>query len=56
MHSLTEPSGFLTGTIGKDQGLLEGLIVPVSNKELISAFNWSFQAGAILYGKILMGT
>ena len=46
MQRCTEPSGFLTGTIGVDQGLKDCLTMPCSKRDNTSTRSCSFHAGA----------
>ena len=55
MQRHTDPSGFLTGTIGLDQGLKDGLTIPCSKRDNTSTRSCSFHAGANRYGTDLMG-
>ena len=54
MQRRTEPSGFLTGTIGRDQRLKDGLTMPCSKRDKTSTRSCSFHAGANRYGVDLM--
>ena len=55
MQRHTEPSGFLTGTIGLDQGHKDGLTMPYYNRDNTSTRSCSFHVGANRYGTDLMG-
>ena len=55
MQRRTEPSGFLTGTIGIDRGFKDGLTLPFSKRDKTLARSCSLHAEANRYGTDLMG-
>ena len=52
MQRRTEPSGFLTGTIGLDLALKDGLAMPCSKRDNTLTRSWVFHAGANRYDLI----